>query len=464
MRWQRFYIGRLEYPGRVLRLTRIREKTLLPDVHQSLTTRSFLFLDAVDAPDYSAAMTALQRYHLGFLAARIGEWNYLVALNWSVLVQTQSALMLGLINACRLLPALFMCLVSGSLSDRYDSRRLLVFYYWVVSFSTLMVGALVVNQAPLAWVALFVFLRELANTAEPTGRNLLVTELLPRQPARALAANATVLNAGRVVGPLIAGGLLARGGFAPAFLLGSLGLALCAMVTARLPLEPTLRPNIDGGHGGYGEALRFIRANRRLKLLILLMIAPMLLAFPYISMLPLYTDKLLGLGAQALGVLLSMSAIGSLVASATIYGNSERVLRGTFQVGSLLLFSASLTVAVVAPNLAIASLAVLVAGASSQAYRTTSRILAQSGVPRALHGRIVSIILMDRGLIPLGALILGAWANWFGPLASALLMGVGSGLATLALLALCPDILKLGPVGALEPAVEARTILPPGPI
>lgn len=441
-----------------------------------MTIRSSSSIDGLEGSGYIAWMiathrglTSLQQYHLGLLAARIGEWSYLVALNWLVLAQTRSALMLGLVNACRLLPALFMCLISGSLSDRYDNRRLLVFYYSVIAFSTLLVGALVVNEAPIYWVAACVFLRELANTAEPTARNLLVVDLERGHQARALAANATVMNFGRVVGPLIGGWLLACRYPSFAFLLGAVGLAFCAHLTSRLRTGAGPKREKPAAHGGYGEALRYLRGSRRLQLLILLMVGPMLLAFPYISMLPLYTESLLSLGSQGLGTLLSMSAIGSLAASATIFGHSESVLKGTFQVGSLLLFSASLTAAVLAPNLMTASLAIFLAGASSQAYRTTSRILVQSGVPRALHGRIVGIVLMDRGLIPLGTLFLSAWATWFGTLSSALVMGLGSGMVTLALLAFLPEILKLGPVKpgkdevALDPALEARTILPPGP-
>jgi predicted MFS family arabinose efflux permease len=194
------------------------------------------------------------------------------------------------------------------------------------------------------------------------------------------------------------------------------------------------------------------------------MIAPMLLAFPYISLLPLMAKSLLACGPDKVGTLLSLTAVGSLVSSATIIGSSERVLRGRFQIVSLLIFSLSLVVGVMAPSFAVAALAMFVAGGASQAYRTVSRILVQTGVPKHLQGRVVSLVLMDRALIPVGTLFLGWWAEHFGVLSCGMAMGVGTGLVTLLFVILNPRIWWLKPLPEKTTSCATGGLLMPGKI
>jgi MFS transporter, DHA1 family, staphyloferrin A biosynthesis exporter len=403
----------------------------------------------------------LNRFHRGFLAARIGEWLYLIALNWMVLVQFESALAVGLINACRLLPVALVSMPSGVWADRYDCRRLLTAIYGVSALLTLIVAWSFHTGQALPVLALVVFLREMVAGMEPPARNVLLSELCPNDLPRALAGNASVLNVGRVVGPLLAGYLLANSELWVVFSLGFLGLLICAAQTARLKNCNT--PRVNGEKGDLKEAIIYVAQNPRLRLLIGMMIAPMLLAFPYLSLLPMIGKELLRCGPETIGTLVSLTAVGSLVSSATIVGQSARVLRGSFQVGTLLLFSLSLLVLVLSPNYTVAAIAAFIVGASSQAYRTLSRIMAQVGVPRRLQGRVVSLILMDRALIPVGTLFLGYWAEMFGVLSSGIFMSVGAGLATLTLLLWKPEIWSI-----TTDTSDARPILPgrvlaPGP-
>jgi MFS transporter, DHA1 family, staphyloferrin A biosynthesis exporter len=412
---------------------------------------------------------AFRQFHLGFFACRVGEWHYLLALNWAILVRTESALALGVINACRLIPAFISSLPSGVLADRFDRRRLLSIIYGSLAILTGITGFLVYSQAPLWTIGLAVFLRELSNTAEPPIRNAFLSDMERRDLPRALAINAAVLNFGRVIGPTLAGFILVQWNVGMAFVIGTLGLALGALATVTIQgIEPHCKEKMRE-KAGMSEALTYIRADRRIKLLVLLMIGPMLLAFPYITMLPVFAKDLMKLDADGLGHLLSLTALGSLFASTTIIGNSKGTLSGLFQVSSLLLFSLSLVAVVLAPNFALAAVAVFLAGASSQAYRTVSRILVQSGVPKELHGRIISIILMDRGLIPLGTVVISWCAQEFGPLSAGLGMGIGSALSTLVIVLFYPEILRLEPLApdrkaySIDKLMEARNILPPGP-
>ena len=422
---------------------------------------------------------ALNRFHTGFLAARIGEWLYIIALNWTVLVQFESATAVGIVNACRLLPVALVSVPSGVLADRHDSRLLLGIVNLATALMTVLVAFSFHTHQSLLVVALMVFGRELAAGMEPPARNVLLNEICPDELPRALASNASVLNVGRVVGPALAGYLLAHSHLWVVFGLAFLGLAACGLQTLMQVEKGALsRKTVSKGKAEMKEALRFVAGHPRLKLLIALMLAPMVLgepthdeirlvpmvlAFPYLSLLPMFGKELLACGPEAIGTLVSLTAVGSLVSSATIIGSSDRVLKGSFQVVTLLVFSASLLVVVLAPNFTVAAVAAFVAGASSQAYRTVSRILAQMGVPKHLQGRVVSLILMDRALIPVGTLLLGWWAEQFGLLSAGVLMSVGSGVITLALLAWRPAIWTLSPADGAEDLVQSGRVLAPGP-
>ena len=407
---------------------------------------------------------ALNRFHAGFLAARISEWLYIIALNWTVLVSFESATAVGIINACRLLPVALVSVPSGVLADRHDSRLLLGIINLATALMTVMVAWSFHTHQTLALVCLMVFGRELAAGMEPPARNVLLNEICPHELPRALASNASVLNVGRVVGPALAGYLLAHSHLWVVFGLAFLGMAACGLQTL-LQVERGAMTRKTGGKGKpeMKEALRFVASHPRLKLLIALMLAPMILAFPYLSLLPMFGKELLECGPEAVGTLVSLTAVGSLVSSATIIGSSERVLKGSFQVVTLLIFSGSLLAIVLAPNYMVAAVAAFVAGASSQAYRTVSRILAQMGVPKHLQGRVVSLILMDRALIPVGTLILGWWAEQFGLFSSGVLMAVGSGVITLTLVVWRPAIWSLSPNHSAEELVQPGRVLAPGP-
>lgn len=407
---------------------------------------------------------ALNRFHVGFLAARVGEWVYLVALNWLTLVQFESATAVGIVNACRLLPVVLVSVPSGVLADRYNCRKLLSWIYAGCALLSVLVGWTLHAKQELVVVSLAVFLRELVAGMEPPARNLLLGQLCPGELPRALAANASVLNVGRVVGPAVGGYLLSCSTIPCLFGLASVGIFACSVSTWLQKQHGPGEARKRKGAGDMREVFAYIAGNPRLKLLIGLMIAPMFLAFPYLSLMPLFGKELLRCGPEGVGTLISLTAVGSLVSSATIIGNSTRVLRGGFQVVTLILFSLSLLAGVLAPNFATAAVAMFLAGASSQAYRTVSRILAQMGVPTAMQGRVVSLILMDRALIPLGTLVLGWWAEMFGVLSSGLLMSAGPALVTVALVILKPAIWSLQPPDEDCPeSLDTGRVLAPGP-
>jgi MFS family permease len=380
----------------------------------------------------------------GNLISWVGDWMDLVALNWAVLALSGSGLQLGLINACRLLPVFVLSLPAGMLADRLDRRRLLLCLQSGTMILTFVVGALVSLHGPFPLFALVVAVRaSLAAMTLPI-RSALLPALVSRESlASAVASQTAVMSLSRIVGPALSGVLLLLVPIETVFWInGASFLAvlwtLLAVKTASAP--PPVSPRSGAG---VGEALAYIRGDGTVQSLLLLAVAPMVFGFPYTSMMPLFARDLLRCGPTGLGVLLAVAAAGALAGSAALSLPGCATRAGRIMVLATLLFGMSLLAFTVSRTLPVAVVAIFLAGLTGQAYRTTSRITLQSKAPDQLRGRILSIALMDRGFIPVGAVLLGAVADVAGAAWAGAVMGGGCLFVTLAVVARRREIWSL---------------------
>src|ERR671911_1619640 len=146
----------------------------------------------------------------GYLISQAGEWMTLVALNWAVLEFTGSALYLGLINACRMVPAFLLSVPAGVLADRSDRRKLLILLQAGIMLPTFCVGYLLAADSPFGLLAVVVTLRSVLMAVVTPVRNSLIPNLVPEsQVASAVAVDGAARNLARILGPASAGALLA---------------------------------------------------------------------------------------------------------------------------------------------------------------------------------------------------------------------------------------------------------------
>ena len=380
----------------------------------------------------------------GYLVSHTGEWMSLVALNWAVLEFTGSALYLGLINACRMVPTLLLGVPAGVLADRGDRRKLLIWLQTGVMPSTFCVGYLLATGSPFWLLAAVVTLRSTLMAAVIPVRNSLIPNLVPEsQVASAVAVDGAVRNLSRIAGPAIAGALLTVMGVAEVFWISG-----CTTVAVLLSLL-VARPESGGDavsstlKTGVKEAAVYIKNSPTVQSLLILAVVPMMFAFPYTAMMPLFAEDLLHLGPGGLGVLLSVAAAGALVGSAWLTLGHETEGAGKWLVCSIIGFGLFLILFVTARTLVTAAVFVFLVGFASATYRTMSRVTLQTRVPDRLRGRIMSIALMDRGLMPLGAIMIGAVAEWAGALWAGVVMGGGCVAVTLAVLAARRQVWRL---------------------
>jgi MFS transporter, DHA1 family, staphyloferrin A biosynthesis exporter len=390
---------------------------------------------------FSPARSALRSRCFGVFAAgnlvsQSGEWMTLVALNWAVLEFTDSALYLGLINACRMVPAFLLSVPAGVLADRSDRRKLLILLQAGIMLPTFCVGYLLAADSPFWLLAVVVTLRSVLMAVVTPVRNSLVPNLVPEnQVASAVAVDSAVRNLSRILGPAIAGTLLAVMEVADVF-----WISACSIVAVLLSLfvvhpESNRDAVSNNIKADIQEAAVYVKNSPSVQSLLILAVVPMVFAFPYTAMMPLFAEDLLQLGPEGLGILLSVAAAGALVGSAWLSLGSETEEAGKWLVCSIIGFGLFLLLFMIAETLVTAAVTMFLVGLASAIYRTMSRVTLQTRVPDRLRGRILSIALMDRGLMPLGAILIGAVAEWAGALWAGVVMGGGCVAVTLAVLA-----------------------------
>ncbi|CAM3811679.1 MFS transporter [Aeromicrobium ponti] len=381
----------------------------------------------------------------GSLVSRVADWMDLVALNWAVLQFTNSPLYLGLINACRLVPAFLLSVPAGILADQYDRRRLLIWIQIGMMLLTFFLGYIVESAQPFWIFVCIVTLRAMLAAMDPPIRNAFVPNLVPEPSmTSAIAINTTVIHLARIVGPAVAGALLAVTEIENLFYInawGTLGV-LCSLLMIRSVSCSNMNKR-KSNKGSFRDAADYVRNQPSVQSLLILAIVPMVFGFPYTTMMPLFARDLLNMGSEGFGMLLSISSIGALMGTTLLSSGSEIKGAGKWLVYSILGFGASLLLFIATTNVLIAGIAMFLVGLTSQTYRTISRITLQMHVPDQMRGRVLSITLMDRGFIPLGAILIGAVAGLTGTLWAGALMGLGCIAVTLLIVSARPQILHL---------------------
>jgi MFS family permease len=390
---------------------------------------------AAAEPRHAWRVKSFRYFLMGSLVSRVGDWMDMTVLNWAVLQMTGSSVYLGLINACRLLPTFAVSVPAGILADRYDRRKLLIGIQFGNMGFTFLLGWVLMMHTSFWLFALIVTLRSVLQAMDPIIRGTLVPSLVPEScMSSAISMNVAVLNLSRIIGPATAGMLLSVLQADWIFILtgfSTIGVLLSLWYMAPLPSL-----DLSGKKEGrsFAEVMKFIKEKPLVQALLTLAVVPMLFGFPYTSLMPYFSKELLQLGPTGFGMLLSVSAIGALLGSMGLSVKTPETHVGKWLLLSIVGFGLSLIFFITSTSLTFAMAAMMLVGLTSQTYRTMSRITLQKQVPNEMRGRILSIALMDRGFIPLGAMLIGVAADLLGAKAAGFIMGGSCIAITLAML------------------------------
>lgn len=355
----------------------------------------------------------------GAIVSNIGTWMQRTAQAWLVLtaLTQKNASSVGIVTGLQFAPLVLLLPVTGFAADHFDRRKLLIFTQTSMGVLALGLGILTVTGLVRLWhVYVFAFLFGCVTAFDSPARQSFVSELVGETDlSNAVALNSTSFNAARMIGPAIAGVLIATVGTGWAFLInaGSFGAAIAALCFIRTADLHT-SDKAARTRGSLAEGFRYVWARPDLKALLLMLffIGTFGLNFPiYISTMSV---SVFHLGAGPYGLLMSIMAIGT-VAGALLA--ARRALpRFSLLVGGGALFGFGCTLAALMPNYWLFGAALIIIGISAQTFTTTSNSLVQLSTDRIMRGRVLALYLtIALGGTPIGAPIAGWVADAFGP-------------------------------------------------
>ena len=355
----------------------------------------------------------------GAIISNVGTWMQRTAQDWIVLTQLthHNATAVGVVMALQFGPQVLLLPWTGSAADHLDRRKLLFATQAAMGVLALGLGILTIAGVVQLWhVYCFAFLLGCVTAFDAPARQTFVTDLVAdAHISNAVALNSTSFNAARMIGPAIAGVLIAAVGTGWVFLIN--GLSFIAVLVSlslmhRDELHRTQRA--EGKRGGLADGFRYIWKRPDLKaiMLMIFLVGTFGLNFPiFISTMSV---SVFHAGAKQYGLLTSIMAIGS-VAGALLSAKRERPsMPILLSAGTA--FGAGCALASVMPDYWLFGLALILVGASAQTFNTTCISTVQLGTDPAMRGRVIAILLaIALGGTPLGAPIVGWVADKFGP-------------------------------------------------
>jgi MFS family permease len=390
-------------------------------------------------------------FFFGQLISVTGTWMQQVGQDWLVLRLTNRPLPLGITLALQFAPMLVLGAWAGVVADRLDKRRMLLATQAAMASLALVLGVLTATGAVRLWMLyVLALLLGCATAFDMPTRQAFVSEMVGAdRVANAIGLNSAVFNSARVVGPAVAGVLIAAVGIAPAFLINAVSyLAVIAGLLAMDPDRLHRLPSVDRAKGQVRAGLRYVWADPVLRSTIALVAVVGVLGLNYRVALPLLARFTFGGGAGAYGALASIMAAGSVVgalAAARRGRPSRRLL-----LGSVVAFGLLSLVAAAAPTLTVEAIVLAPLGLASITFLATANSTLQLASSPGMRGRVMALYgLVFLGSTPLGGLLGGWMAGQFGPRSILLLSGVSSLAA--ALVALLP---RRRPAAAATLAVE----------
>lgn len=368
----------------------------------------------------------------GALVSNVGTWMQRTAQDWLVLTQLthNNATSVGVVMALQYGPLLLLLPLTGFAADHLDRRCLLLATQGAMGILALGLGILTISGLVQLWhVYVFAFLLGCVTAFDAPARQTFVSELVGETDlSNAVALNSTSFNAARMIGPAVAGVLIAAVGSGWVFLINAASFAavLCALALLRIG-ELHLESKALRTRGSFVEGFRYVWKRPDLKaiLLMLFLIGTFGLNFPiFISTMSV---TVFHAGAGRYGLLTSSMAIGS-VAGALLSARRAKPRVALLFVGAAI-FGVGCGAAALMPNDWLFGLALVITGVSAQTFTTTGNSAIQLSTEPVMRGRVMAIFLaIALGGTPIGAPVVGWVADRFGP-RWALGVGAASGFA-----------------------------------
>jgi MFS family permease len=388
---------------------------------------------SVRKPGISHAWRALRwrnfrLYFSGQTISLIGTWMTRLATSWLVYRLTGSALLLGIVGFSGQIPTFLFAPFAGVWVDRLDRRRVLVVTQILAMLQSLALAALTltrqINIQEIIWLSAF---QGLINAFDMPARQAFLVQMVEdRQDlGNAIALNSSMVNLARLVGPSLAGAVIALAGEGACFLIDGISYiaVIASLLAMRLP-SVAVKPTVDSMLGQLKEGWAYVSGFAPVRTILLLFAMVSLMGWPFTVLMPIFAGKILHGGPHTLGFLMGAVGIGALISAMslalrkTVLGLGRMIPLSTAALGAgLILFGLSRI-------LWVSLMLMLVCGFGMMQQMAASNTIIQTIVEDNKRGRVMSFYAMAFvGMAPFGSLLAGVLAHAIGAPRTVMLSG-----------------------------------------
>ncbi|MFB3827103.1 MAG: MFS transporter [Bryobacteraceae bacterium] len=362
----------------------------------------------------------------GQIVSLVGTWMQNVAQAWLVYRLTHSELLLGTTWFCTQIPVFALGPLGGLVSDRYSRHKLVILTQTVAMLQALALAVLTLTGAVQVWhILLLAMALGVVNAFDMPGRQSLIASLAGREDLlNAISLNSAIFNAARVVGPAVAGVLVAAVGEGACFLFNALSFLAVIGCLLAMRLPKFERQTQDSPWAHLVDGFRYAYRHQTVRRLLFMMAATTIAGMPAMVLMPFFADAIFHRGSQGLGYLTGAMGIGAVIGTLVLARRSQ--VSGLAEV---IFFSAACMGAgfiafSVSPWFTLALAIMPVIGYSVMRQMASANTLIQTSIPDQYRGRIMALYSMTVvGLGPFGSLAAGAMAHAVGARATVIAGG-----------------------------------------
>jgi MFS transporter, DHA1 family, staphyloferrin A biosynthesis exporter len=356
-----------------------------------------------------------------------GQWIQQVTVGWLVYELTGNSILLGMLNGLRALPFLVTGPMAGVAADRMDRQKLMLHTQYVLIVTALIMGGLVASGLLEVWhIFVFTLITGIAWTFSEPVRQSLIPSVVPKaELANAIALNSGGFNLMKIIGPAVGGAMIAVFGVAGNFFVQGVAYAGVLVMIYLMHVPPTpAEARRSSALTNLKEGFSYVWSTPAVLALMILAYVPRIFAVPYQTLMPVFQKDVLGVGPEGLGLLMAAPGVGAVLSVLVLASLTNRVKRqGLLLVGSIVILGAFLILFSQITSFWLALVVLVAVGGFQMLFLASTNTMLMLIVPDELRGRVMSLYMLDRGLMPAGALFAGVVAHFIGAPLTVAIMG-----------------------------------------
>ena len=359
-----------------------------------------------------------QLFFAGQLISLIGTWMQSLAQAWLVYRLTGSSLLLGSVGFAGQIPVLLLAAIGGTVADRHNRQRVVIATQTAAMLLAFILSALTLMHVVRVWhIFVLASLLGTVNAFDIPARQSFLVEMVGKEDLmNAIALNSSMFNGARIIGPAIAGLLVAGIGEGWCFFANGVSYIAVIIGLMLMRLEAPVRvPRSGSALSNVLEGFRFVRSAPAIRAILLLLGLISLVGMPYAILMPIFADQILHGGARGLGTLMGATGVGALMGALTLASRSGVAGLGRWVGYSCAGFGLSLILFSSSRSFWLSVLFLVPVGMCMMVQMASSNTLIQTMAPDKLRGRVMAVYsMMFMGMAPFGSILAGLIASSLG--------------------------------------------------